>query len=542
MNSAKSQTSFHASMLQAWSAFSDEFISVWNDTGTDMVYFNEAYSYFFGYMHRDDFKREYSFFGFRKHVLNPEITQLLMNTIIRNGHWTEEVLLQKREGEVFLGRLDIASFTFEGKTYFLQRIINIDPQRIFSENLFREIKKFEALFQYATLPILLLNKQGSIVLANKQAIDLFEYSTTEIVSLLVEDLIPERFRDIHLAHRAGYHNRPENRPMGRGMQLMAIKKSGIEFPVEVSLGHYMIDQEPHVIAFIIDVTQRTEIENMLRKQTDEMQRAKLEIEQLNEELEQKVELRTQELTDTLNKLEQSRDELSDALSKERELSDLKSRFVSMASHEFRTPLSTILSSVSLIGKYTEFADQDKRDKHILRIRSAVSNLTDILNEFLSLGRIEEGKIQLHYSEFNLKEQLQLIINELRPITKTEQQIQYQHEGTTNINLDLSLIRNVIINLVSNAIKFSPEKSTIVVQSSVDNKSIIIKVKDEGMGIPDEDKKHLFERFFRGKNVVNIQGTGLGLHIVSRYIELMNGTISVESELDRGTLFTIKFDI
>lgn len=542
MNSAKSQTSFHASMLQAWSAFSDEFISVWNDTGTDMVYFNEAYSYFFGYMHRDDFKREYSFFGFRKHVLNPEITQLLMNTIIRNGHWTEEVLLQKKEGEVFLGRLDIASFTFEGKTYFLQRIINIDPQRIFSENLFREIKKFEALFQYATLPILLLNKQGSIVLANKQAIDLFEYSTTEIVSLLVEDLIPERFRDIHLAHRAGYHNRPENRPMGRGMQLMAIKKSGIEFPVEVSLGHYMIDQEPHVIAFIIDVTQRTEIENMLRKQTDEMQRAKLEIEQLNEELEQKVELRTQELTDTLNKLEQSRDELSDALSKERELSDLKSRFVSMASHEFRTPLSTILSSVSLIGKYTEFADQDKRDKHILRIRSAVSNLTDILNEFLSLGRIEEGKIQLHYSEFNLKEQLQLIINELRPITKTEQQIQYQHEGTTNINLDLSLIRNVIINLVSNAIKFSPEKSTIVVQSSVDNKSIIIKVKDEGMGIPDEDKKHLFERFFRGKNVVNIQGTGLGLHIVSRYIELMNGTISVESELDRGTLFTIKFDI
>lgn len=542
MNTAKSQTSFHASMLQAWSAFSDEFISVWNDTGTEMVYFNEAYAYFFGYIHRDDFKSEYSFFGFRKHVLNPEITQLLMNTIIRNGHWTEEVLLQKKEGESFLGRLDIASFIFEGKTYFLQRIINIDPQRVFSENLFREIKKFEALFQYATLPILLLNKQGSIVLANKQAIDLFEYSTTEIVSLRVEDLIPERFRDVHLSHRASYHNRPENRPMGRGMQLLAIKKSGIEFPVEVSLGHYMIDQEPHVIAFIIDVTQRTEIENMLRKQTAEMQRAKLEIEQLNEELEQKVELRTHELKDTLNKLEQSRDELSEALSKERELSDLKSRFVSMASHEFRTPLSTILSSVSLIAKYTELAEQDKRDKHILRIRSAVSNLTDILNEFLSLGRIEEGKIQLHYSEFNIKEQLHLIINELLPITKAGQQIQYLHEGSMITNLDLSLIRNIIINLVSNAIKFSPEKSIIHVQSTVDDKCILIKVRDEGMGIPDEDKKHLFERFFRGKNVINIQGTGLGLHIVSRYIELMNGTISVESELDRGTLFTIKFDL
>ncbi len=542
MNSAKSQTSFHASMLQAWSAFSDEFISVWNDTGTEMVYFNEAYAYFFGYVHRDAFKRDYSFFGFRKHVLNPEITQLLMNTIIRNGHWTEEVLLQKKEGEVFLGRLDVASFIFEGKTFFLQRIINIDPQRVFSENLFREIKKFEALFQYATLPILLLNKHGNVILANKQAIDLFEYSTSEIISLKVEDLIPARFHDIHLSHRADYHNRMENRPMGRGMQLLAIKKSGIEFPVEISLGHYMIDEEPHVIAFIIDVTQRTEIENMLRNQTTEMQRAKQEIEQLNEELEQKVEMRTHELTDTLNKLEQSRDELTEALSKERELSDLKSRFVSMASHEFRTPLSTILSSVSLIGKYTEFADQDKRDKHILRIRSAVSNLTDILNEFLSLGRIEEGKIQLHYSEFNLKEQLQLIINELRSLAKTGQHIQYQHQGGLTANLDLSLVRNIIINLVSNAIKFSPEHSIISVHSVVDEKSISLKVEDKGMGIPGEDKKHLFERFFRGKNVVNIQGTGLGLHIVSRYTELMNGTISVESELDQGTIFTIKFDI
>lgn len=542
MNSAKSQTSFHASMLQAWSAFSDEFISVWNETGTEMVYFNEAYSFFFGYNFRDDFKQGYTFFGFRKHALNPEVSQLLMNTIIRNGHWTEEVLLQKKNGDVFLGRLDIVSFTFEGSTYFLQRIINIDPQRVFSENLFKEIKKFEALFQYATLPILLLNKQGSVILANKQAIDLFEYTATEIISLRVEDLIPERLRDLHLSHRAGYHSRPENRPMGRGLQLLALKKSGIEFPVEISLGHYTIDQESHVIAFIIDITHRTEIENMLRQQTAEMQRAKLEIEQLNEELEQKVEMRTHELTDTLNKLEQSRDELSEALSKERELSDLKSRFVSMASHEFRTPLSTILSSVSLIAKYTEFVDQDKRDKHILRIRSAVSNLTDILNEFLSLGRIEEGKIQLNYTVFNLKEQLNLIINELRPIAKDRQQIKYKHDGNTITNLDLSLIRNIIINLVSNAIKFSPEAATIQVQSLVDDNSIIIKVQDEGMGIPDEDKKHLFERFFRGKNVVNIQGTGLGLHIVSRYIELMNGTISVESQLNRGTLFTVKFNL
>jgi signal transduction histidine kinase len=214
----------------------------------------------------------------------------------------------------------------------------------------------------------------------------------------------------------------------------------------------------------------------------------------------------------------------------------------MASHEFRTPLSTILSSVSLIGKYVESNEQDKRDKHIIRIRSAVNNLTDILNEFLSLGKIEEGKIQIHFSEFNIKEQMRLIISEIRPILKKGQIIEYLHEGETQVNLDLSLVRNILINLISNAIKFSSDGATIWVSSSCENKMNVLIVKDHGLGIPDEEKKHLFERFFRGKNVMNIPGTGLGLHIVSKYIELMGGTISVASEIEKGTTFTIKFNL
>jgi signal transduction histidine kinase len=280
----------------------------------------------------------------------------------------------------------------------------------------------------------------------------------------------------------------------------------------------------------------------MKKQTSEMEKAKIEIEELNAELENKVELRTHELTDTLTKLEKSRDELTVALSKERELSDLKSRFVSMASHEFRTPLSTILSSVSLIAKYTESIDQDKRNKHIQRIHSAVSNLTDILNEFLSLGKIEEGKIQVHFSIFNLKEQLNLIINEISPILKGGQHIYYNHKGDTQINLDLSLLRNIMINLISNASKFSNENACIYVNSQVIGKKAFVDIRDEGLGIAEEDKKHLFERFFRGKNVINIQGTGLGLHIVSKYVELMNGSIEVHSELEKGTQFNLKFNI
>ena len=521
-------SSFNASMFQAWSAFSDEFIAVWNESCEEVLYCNEAYRQFFGYANKQEFISEYSFLGLRKHPLSDELRDLILNTLKRTGSWTEEVMLVKKKGTAFLCRLDITSFEFDGKTVYLHRNINIDAQRVFSENLFKDVKKFEALFQHATMPIILVNKQGSIILANQQALSLFEYDLNEMIGCKVENLIPSRFKEQHEHHRNHYETKPESRPMGKGMKLAGLKKGGREFPVEISLGHYIIENEPYVIAFIVDITSRIAFETMLRTQKEEVESVNKQIEKLNEELEHKVEVRTQELTE--------------ALSKEKELSDLKSRFVSMASHEFRTPLSTILSSVSLIGKYVESNEQDKRDKHILRIRSAVNNLTDILNEFLSLGKIEEGKIQIHFSEFSIKEQMRLIISEIRPILKKGQFIEYLHEGVTQVNLDLSLVRNILINLISNAIKFSSEGATIWVSSSCENNMVVLTIKDQGLGIPDEDMKHLFERFFRGKNVLNIQGTGLGLHIVSKYIELMDGTISVASEIEKGTIFTIKFNL
>jgi len=159
-----------------------------------------------------------------------------------------------------------------------------------------------------------------------------------------------------------------------------------------------------------------------------------------------------------------------------------------------------------------------------------------------LGKIEEGKIQVHFSIFNLKEQLNLIINEISPILKGGQHIYYNHKGDTQINLDLSLLRNIMINLISNASKFSNENACIYVNSQVLGKTVFVDIRDEGLGIAEDDKKHLFERFFRGKNVINIQGTGLGLHIVSKYVELMNGSIEVDSELEKGTQFNLKFNI
>ncbi|MFN5648859.1 MAG: PAS domain S-box protein, partial [Sphingobacteriales bacterium] len=255
------------------------------------------------------------------------------------------------------------------------------------EMLRREKLKFEALFDFATMAIIVADDQGRIVMANRFARTLFGYGD-DMLSHTVEDLIPSRFRDKHVHYREKYNVKPVNRSMGQNMDLNAVRKDGEEFPVEVSLGHYTFGSEPFVIAYIIDISRRKEIEEMLLQQKLDLEKSNLEVEKLNNELEQKVVSRTFELKTTLQALEASKAEVEAALNKEKELSDLKSRFVSMASHEFRTPLSTILSSVSLVAKYKQAEEQDKRDKHIQRIKSAVNNLTDILNEFLSIGRIE----------------------------------------------------------------------------------------------------------------------------------------------------------
>ncbi len=241
----------------------------------------------------------------------------------------------------------------------------------------------------------------------------------------------------------------------------------------------------------------------------------------------------------ITKLKEAEEKLIKALEKERELGELKSRFVSTASHEFRTPLSTVLSSAYLLSKYVTTEEQPKRERHLERIISSVNALTDILNDFLSLGKIEEGKISVRPSEINTTEFIYTIINEMKPVLKQDQEIVYSHSGDETVLLDKGLLKHIVLNLLSNAIKFSHENSVIEILTKR-NGSFILSVKDHGIGISAEDQKHLFERFFRGANATNIQGTGLGLHIVDRYVELLNGKVHFESELDRGTTVIVTF--
>ena len=384
--------------------------------------------------------------------------------------------------------------------------------------------RFEALFNSASMGIIVVNGEGDIVMSNHYANTLFGYDEDEIVSEKLEKLIPQRYHHAHVHHRDGYIKKPQARSMGLGMTLRALRKDGSEFPVEISLGHFETAESKYVIAFISDITKRQESEEEIRK--------------LNTSLEEKVASRTNELQKTLIELQASKDSLTKSLEKEKEVNDLKSRFVSMASHEFRTPLSTILSSVSLLAKYETTEEQPKRDKHIDRIKSSVKTLTDILNEFLSLGKIEEGKVEINFESFDLTLFIQGVINEMNVLLKNGQELIHENHGITDCYSDASLLKNVLINLVSNAIKFSPENNEIKIATSLQDGHIQIKVIDHGMGIPENDQVHLFERFFRATNATNIQGTGLGLHIVGRYVELLKGKISYQSQLEAGSIFCI----
>ncbi|HVT86633.1 MAG TPA: PAS domain-containing sensor histidine kinase [Chitinophagaceae bacterium] len=387
----------------------------------------------------------------------------------------------------------------------------------------------QAIFKDASIGIIVLNTKGIIQLANPYALKLFGYTEKELTGEKTEILAPPRLRKQHIQRRNKYILDPESLiSEHRKTGLLGFRKNGTEFPIEVSHGHYEDNGELYIINYVSDIT--------LRKEEEE------EIKQLNETLEEKVTERTHALSDTLKKLEASRGDLQRSLDKEKGLNELKSRFVTMASHEFRTPLSTILSSAYLLEKYCNTEDQPRRKKHIERIISSVNTLTDILNDFLSVGKIEEGKIAVKMYNFDITSHINGILGEMKHLQKKGQHIAYKHTGIKTVRLDAGILKHIVMNLLSNAIKFSPEDTLISISTIRKGKYLILSVKDQGVGIPKEDQQHLFERFHRGSNVTNIQGTGLGLHIVAKYAELLNGKISCSSELEKGTEFRIQFEL
>ena len=399
-----------------------------------------------------------------------------------------------------------------------------------------------SLFENATEGIILTGNDGKIVLVNPATERIFGFNNDELIGQPIEILIPEQVKHHHHTLREGFYQNPSNRVMGQGRDLYGRKKDGSNIPVEVSLSHYKKKDELFVIAFIVDITRRKDSERNMVEQQKQLEKVSNEIRKLNAELEVKVEERTMILKEALQRLEESQTELSEALDKEKQMNEIKSRFVSMASHEFRTPLSTVLSSASLLGKYTTTEQQDKRNRHIDKIKNSVKHLNDILEDFLSLGKLDEGKVRVDLTEFDLLEFINETIEEMKGLLKKDQQMIPGYSGDRTIHSDKKLLKNIIINLITNAIKFSDEGSDIYIQTKVENGSAFISVIDKGIGIGKEDQDHLFSSFFRGANATNIAGSGLGLHIVKRYTDLLKGDVHLQSELGKGTTLIITIPV
>jgi PAS domain S-box-containing protein len=657
----------------------------------------------------------------------------------------------------------------------------------FKNQFDKEVKQREqlsAIFNNATEGMLIVNKGGNIVLANTFVEHLFGYRQAELLGINVENLLPDNLRAAHFHQRQAFMTKPETRPMGKGRELLAKRKDGTEFPVEISLSHFKNESGTFAIAFILDLTERKKaLEQLNREQQlaktyfelapvlfvildtagkitsvneygshrlgyskeevigkhftmflpddgkeealerfrkvvdgtseefqnesvvrnsreeeieiswkkiaikdesgaaiavlsagiDITERKKQEeqialhhtaIQNLNENLEVKIRKRTTELNEAMHKLaganydleknqrlfkaithyfpdsvigvlnkdlryifvdgqelngigltkndnrgERVFDNIHPALSreaeeklkmvfaghrisydvemdentytissvplpdekstineimvvirniterkkvekelfksieKEKELNDMKSKFVTMASHEFRTPLSTVLSSVFLLENYTGEELENNKALHLGKIKRSVNNLTQLLNDFISLGKLEEGKIKVSHSEVNVREFLEELIPEMELVRKGNQTIRCEYVGEeNNLLLDKQLLRSILLNLIGNAIKYSSLNDEIKLIAKVTDNELIIKVIDQGIGIPQEEQKHIFKRFYRAHNATNIEGTGLGLNIIKKYIRLMKGKIEFQSKLNEGTTFTVTLPI
>ena len=386
-----------------------------------------------------------------------------------------------------------------------------------------------AIIQNAIDGIITIDERGKIESINPSACKLFNYTPDEVIGKNVSILMPPPDKEQHDEYLNRYQRTGHAHIIGIGREVVGLKKDGSLFPFRLGISEVQYSGRKIYTGFIHDLSREKEAENQLKEYASH--------------LEELVEERTQSLKATVDALEIAKEELSQSLEKEKELSLLKSRFVSIASHEFRTPLTSVQLSASLIEKYAEPFNNPNITKHVGKIKSAVLNLTSILNDFLSLEKLESGKQEPNYNDFDLVQFAEAITEEMQVLSKQNQNIIYQHTGTKSmISLDQNLLKNCIVNLINNAIKYSGENSFIGFTTEINKRDCIITISDNGIGIPEADQKHLFEAFFRAHNTGTIPGTGLGLNIVARYTNLMNGKIDFKSDVNQGTLFTITFPI
>jgi len=392
---------------------------------------------------------------------------------------------------------------------------------------------FKVLLGSVSEGVIVVDEHQNIVETNLSANKMFGYKNEELINKPLNVLIPKNYHAGHGAHFDGFMKKKERRQMGQGRDIYGARKDGSMFPVEAGLNPFTVYGKDYVMALVIDISVRKEQEKKIKA--------------LNEALEEKVRERTKELGETIIKLKEenkkrleAEDEAKDALKKEKELNELKTQFLSLVSHEFKTPLSGILTSTMLLSKYKLTQQQDKRDKHLKTITDKVHYLNNILNDFLSVEKLEKGKVNYSPSTFKLSKVVNEVVYNANMLLKDGQRINYPEDiDSYSLCQDEKIVELALSNLVHNAIKYSSENTTIDIDIKQNDEVTIFMVKDNGIGIPKKDQKNIFNRYFRAENALLTQGTGIGLNIVKDHLENLNGKIYFESEPNKETIFTVE---
>lgn len=235
--------------------------------------------------------------------------------------------------------------------------------------------------------------------------------------------------------------------------------------------------------------------------------------------------------------------LQRALQNERKLNEMRANFFSMTSHQFRTPLSTILLSAELLQKYGQRWDDQKRSEHLGRIEEAAKRLNSMLEDILMIGRAESGRYVCTPRHFDLIAVCDQLVREMSTNDQSNHSLIFDHEADSlPVFQDIEVFRRVVDNLLSNAIKYSPKSSTVHISARVEDDFALLEVSDEGIGIPERDMQYLFQPFQRGSNAAEFPGTGIGLTIIQKSMELMKGNISLKSKEGQGTTFMVRFPV
>ncbi len=392
---------------------------------------------------------------------------------------------------------------------------------------------FEVLLGSISEGVIVVDSHQNIVEVNDATKKMFGYDKEELIRQPLNILIPKNYHKEHHNHVKSFMKQQESRQMGQGRDIFGVRKNGSVFPVEAGLNPFSVYEEKYVMALVIDISTRKEQEQKIRS--------------LNENLEEKVSKRTHELKNMVLALEaenkkriKAEAKTKLALKKEKELNELKTGFLSLVSHEFKTPLSGILTSAILLSKYKLTEQQDKRNKHIKIISDKVHYLNNILNDFLTIDKLEKGKIRYSPSTFKLSKIVNEVVYNANMILKEGQKINYpENIDSFSLYQDEKIIELALSNLVHNAIKYSSENTQIDISITQDNTKTTFKVKDNGIGIPAKDQKNIFNRYFRAENALLTQGTGIGLNIVKNHMENLNGKIYFDSTEQNGTIFTIE---